>query len=373
MSVRKIRNTWWVDLHFGGARYRKKSPDNSKSGALLFESTLRHKLLIGEPIEKLKEEKKEHPLFEEFAWHWFETYAKSNNKKSEISNKEIALRVHLVPFFGKTRIDKITNIQIEEFKAKKVKTKIVNKTINNLLTILSKCLHTAKDWLEFDRIPQIQKLKVPPQRFDFLTIEESNLLLKHAEGIWRDVFLVLLKTGMRKGELLALTWENINWDRAQIVVSQSMWEREITSTKSDRIRYIDMTREVFSCLQERKKPRGFVFTNEQDNHFSMRRINDALEQTCKKAHLRKITVHTLRHTFASHLAMAGAPLQAIQGLLGHSDIQTTMRYAHLSKSIYKDTINLLEPKSVNINFRQHTVNTSEIKRKISTDESQTFR
>ena len=357
MSVRKIRNTWWVDIHFNGFRYRKKSPDNSKAGAQTYESLLRQKLAKGESINKPKDKEIELPKFEEFAWKWFEIYAKPNNKDSEVSNKEIALRVHLVPFFGKTKIDKITNQQIEEYKATKVKTHLANKTINNHLVILSTCLHTAKDWLNFEKTPKIQKLKVPSQKFDYLTTEEMDILLKNASGIWHDVFLVALKTGMRKGELLALVWENINWKTGQVIVSQSMYNRIITSTKSNRIRYVDMTKEVYGCLWERRKSRGFVFTDENDKHFSMRRINDVLKRTCKRAGIRQITVHTLRHTFASHLAMAGAPIQAIQGLLGHSDIQTTMRYAHLSPSIYKETINLLEPDLVNINFRQHTVNT----------------
>ncbi len=218
-------------------------------------------------------------------------------------------------------------------------------------------MHCAKDWLELDKIPKILKLKEEPHQFDFLSVKESEILLQHAKGIWYYVFLILLKTGIRKGELLALTWNSINFETSKITISQSMCNRVITSTKSNRIRYVDMTREVFTCLRSRKKSKGFVFSDDEDNHFSMRRINDVLTKLCKDSGFRKITVHALRHTFASHLAMAGAPLQAIQGLLGHSDIQTTMRYAHLSQSVYKDTIKLLEPKPVNLNLGQHTVNT----------------
>lgn len=365
MSIRKIRNTWWVDIHYNGKRYRKKCPGTSKSNAILYESTLIQKLIKGESINIEKEDEKEFPTFKAFAEKWLETYAKPNNKASEVRNKERALRVHLVPFFGHLRVNKIPNLKVEEYKEKKTQTDICNKTINNHLTVLSTCLRTAQDWLEFEKIPKIKKLKVAPQQFDYLTQEESEQLLKHAKGIWYDVFLLLLKTGMRKGELLALTWENINWHNGQIIVSQSMSDRIITSTKSNRIRYIDMTRELYNCLYKRKEKKGFVFADDESKHFSMRRLNDTLDQICKKAGLRKITVHTLRHTFASHLAMAGAPLQAIQGLLGHADIQTTMRYAHLSKSIYKETIGLLEPKPVNIDFRQHTVNTFEKVRKLN--------
>ena len=66
-------------------------------------------------------------------------------------------------------------------------------------------------------------------------------------------------------------------------------------------------------------------------------------EACKNANLRFITVHTLRHTFASHLVMKGAPLIAVQQLLGHSDIRITMRYAHLTQPALREAINLLDP------------------------------
>jgi integrase len=354
MSIRIISGSWYVDFQFNGKRYRKRSPINTRSGAKHYETRLRIKVSKGEPIVEKK--KKSMPTFKEFAWKWFNLYAKPNNKASEISNKEIALRIYLVPFFGKTRMDKISSLQIEEYKAKMVKTtKLSGKTINNHLTALSKCLRCAEDWDVITKVPKIQKLKTSPHKFDFLTKEESELLLKNSPGIWHDVFLILLKTGMRRGELLALTWENINWRRKQITIGQSMYNRIITSTKSNKIRYIDMTSDVYECLYKRKKETGFVFADEDDKHFSMRRLNDVLDYICKKANLKRVTPHVLRHTFASHLAMAGAPIPAIQGLLGHSDIKTTMRYAHLSSSTYKETIDLLEPSPKSGKFRQYGV------------------
>ncbi|MCX6154059.1 MAG: tyrosine-type recombinase/integrase, partial [Candidatus Kapabacteria bacterium] len=65
----------------------------------------------------------------------------------------------------------------------------------------------------------------------------------------------------------------------------------------------------------------------------------------RKAHMRKIGWHTFRHTFASHLAQHGVAIQLIKELLGHSDITTTMRYAHLSPSALREAMNVLEPRS----------------------------
>ncbi len=342
MSIRKMKKSWWIDFRFDHIRYRKRSPDNSKAGAQAYEALLRQKLARGESIDRIETLDTKLPDFKEFAWKWFEVYAKANNKRSEIKNKEIALRVHLVPFFGKTRIDKISGLQVEEYKAEKVKSKrLVNKTINNHLTIFAKCMLNAQEWLDLNKIPKIKKLVVPPQKFDFLTVEESKTLLEHSGGIWHDLFLVALKTGLRHGELLALSWEDINWKNNQITIRRSMYKDEITSTKSNRIRYIDMIDDVIRCLYPQRKQRGFIFRDEKDKYFTRWRIKDTLEQICRKANMRRITCHVLRHTFASHLAMAGATIQSIQQLLGHSDIQTTMRYAHLNQSALKSTIDLL--------------------------------
>ena len=93
MGARKRNNKWWVDFCFNRSRYRRPSPENSKAGALAWELVLKYKLARGEPLDP---EKKKIPAFRDFAWDWFETYAKNNNKHSEIISKETILRVHLV-------------------------------------------------------------------------------------------------------------------------------------------------------------------------------------------------------------------------------------------------------------------------------------
>ena len=89
----------------------------------------------------------------------------------------------------------------------------------------------------------------------------------------------------------------------------------------------------------------------------------ALYRACRQSKLKEIGWHTLRHTFASHLAQKNISLKAIQELLGHSNIMTTMRYAHLSPSELQSAIDCLEPK--NNNFGQLAVNPDKFSLKIS--------
>src|ERR1700758_5053472 len=111
MAVRKIRNSWGVDIRADYVRYRKRSPENTKAGAEAYEAVLRHRLAQGEPIDRPKDIT--HPLFEEFAWQWFNEYVVPNNKYSEQRNKKHILRASLVPFFSKASIDQINAQGIE--------------------------------------------------------------------------------------------------------------------------------------------------------------------------------------------------------------------------------------------------------------------
>src|SRR4051812_16290490 len=117
MSVRKDKNSWWVDFRFNHVRYRKRSPDNSKGGAQAYEALLRQRLARGEALDNGLTP---HPTFEEFAWKWFQEYVVPNNRFSEQRIKSYTLKSSLIPFFGKLPIDEIRTQHIEQYKARKV-------------------------------------------------------------------------------------------------------------------------------------------------------------------------------------------------------------------------------------------------------------
>ncbi len=145
-------------------------------------------------------------------------------------------------------------------------------------------------------------------------------------------------------ELQALQWTDINWSNKTLNVRHA-WcalNNALESTKSNKERHIPLTAQLHNMLAARKQPSGFVFLDERGRRFESKRLNQEIAIACSKAGIREITCHALRHTFASHLTMKGAPLKAIQELLGHANIQTTMRYAHLAPSSLKDAVSLLD-------------------------------
>lgn len=144
MTARRIRQSWWVDLRFDHRRYRKRSPENSRTGAIAYEATLRHKLARGEDIDG-RNASTTRVSFAEFVPKWFAEYVVPNNKPSEQKAKKYALSASLVPSFGRMLVSDIGVRDVEQYKAKLVREGKSHKTINNRLTILRKCLHTAYD------------------------------------------------------------------------------------------------------------------------------------------------------------------------------------------------------------------------------------
>ena len=357
MSIYKRKGgKYWIGFRYDKVRYRKSSPVNSYAGAKAYEALIRQKLARGEPITAIVEKPKEVITFKEFSKTWLSTYVKNNNRLSEQQHKEGCLRLYLVPFFGKYPLDKISNLDVENFKAKIMKTKLCEASINHFLSTLSTCLKTAVDLGIIKSIPRIKRLRVAPDKFDYLTEEEAELLLAHAEGLIKEMIIFALKTGVRFGELIALDWNDVDFQEKQITIRRSIVRGIMGGTKSNKIRYIPLIQSVSDMLIKRSKDNGFVFLR-NGKPFTQHYCCKKLYQACRKSGLRKIGWHKLRHTFASHLAQRGINVQTIKELLGHASIMTTMRYAHLSPSTLRVAMNVLEPRwSQKINIG-HTVAT----------------
>lgn len=370
MGVRKRENKWWVDFSFNRARYRRPSPENSRAGAQAYEALLKQRLARGEPVYGVEASK---TAFKDFAAEWFQTYVKNNNKPSEVASKETILRVHLLPFFGRMNLEKINNFEVEKYKAKKIAAGLNLKTVNNHLAVLRMSLRCALEWELIKLAPVIKRLTLPPQKYDYLTVEECGDLINAAEGIWQDMIVTALGTGLRFGELIALTWDDVNMQLKELTVRQAFSRGVLGSPKNNRTRRMPMTDSVYETLKHLQKNESYVFTSDGRPLRQVACIKK-LQRICKKAGLRKIGWHCLRHTFASHMAQAGANLVAVQNLLGHSDIRTTMRYAHINGDTLREAIHVLNrertPKKIchdSVTGPQFEVNMSDISNGKDTD------
>lgn len=344
MAQRKIRGWYWVDFRHNRIRYRKKSPINTKAGAAEYETTLRLRLARGENIDAapIAPTAAAAETFADFSEHWCNTYVLPNNKLSERQTKRIILTRHLRPAFGPCPLASIGVEEIEIYKAQKLQEGLHPKTVNNHLAVLGRCLRSAEEWGRLPRAPQMRTLRVPPPAFDFLLPDESATLLSaRSEPHWRDMVLVGLRTGLRRGELLALQRDDADLERRTLRVSRSFVQGVLDTPKSNRARTIPLTADV--CAVFARAPRdGFVFGRRDERPHSPEVAEKAIKRLCAEVGLRPVGWHALRHTYASDLVAAGVPLLAVQQLLGHASITMTMRYAHLAPSALRGAVDTLE-------------------------------
>ena len=174
----------------------------------------------------------------DFAEEFLDVYAATNNKYSTLTAKKSAFKHHLLPAFGRYRLDEIGMRDLEAYKAKKLAAGLKPKSLNNHLIMLRKALSVAVDWELLSHVPKVRWLKGPQPEFDFLTFEEAERFLDAADPEWRPIFTLALRTGLRIGELRALRKGNW-WRRREsklptLVASRVATRAKVTVRACDR-------------------------------------------------------------------------------------------------------------------------------------------
>lgn len=343
-STGATRTFWMVDVDIrfpDGRRLRERrvSPVQTKRGAEAYERQLREEMM--NPTAHAPQQ--EVPTLEKFSDEFLTNYAVVNNKPSEVRMKRSVYKHHLLPMFGKRKLDEIGPRQIEAYKARKLADGLSKATVNNHLTMLRKTLNVAQEWGVVEHVPKFVWLKLPKPEFDFLDFEESDRLIAGADDAWRPFVVTALRTGLRLGELMGLRWDDVDLKKGMLVVRQSVWRGKAGTPKSGRTREIPLSDQARAALSAHRHRKGeLVFCDEIGAYLTEGACKWPLIRACKRAGLRKVGWHTLRHTFASQLVMRGVPLKAVQELLGHATMEMTMRYAHLSPEVRRDAVMVLD-------------------------------
>jgi len=336
-----------VQVPFGETtRYREVPKIQTRRGAEKHQRQRIAELLSGRSQDKevqALEKKKAVPTVAEFRKDFMTDYAEVNNKPSEIETKTMIFSLHLVPALGHLPLDTVGDLEIEKYKGLKLKEGLSPKTINNHLIVLRCMLGKAEDWKLIAKAPKIKWLKVPEADFDFLSFEEAENFLAAGEGEWLAMSAVAMKAGLRQGELLALRWRDVDFTVAKINVRQNVVRGKKGTPKGYESRSIPVSPVLLDILKRHRHLKGeLVFCDQDGRMLTKNMCRRPLYDICKRAGLRQVGWHVLRHTFASHLVMRGVPIKVVQELMGHKDIKTTMRYAHLSPNMGQDAVALLD-------------------------------
>ena len=210
-------------------------------------------------------------------------------------------------------------------------------SVNREMALLGHMFNKAVEWDMLEASPfkkgKRLMLKENNHRLRFLTDHEIEVLLTECSPHLYPIVETALLTGMRRGELLSLKWEQV---RNGFIY--------LTETKSGKARQIPINDRLAQVLKELRQKNQlkspYVFCDSQGRRFH--EVKRSFASACRRAGLEDFRFHDLRHTFASHLVMNGVSLKAVQELLGHADMKMTMRYAHLSQAHLREAVGVLD-------------------------------
>lgn len=190
------------------------------------------------------------------------------------------------------------------------------------------------DLLESNPLADVKMPKVP-ETYHFFEKEEVQALIENAKEPLKSGIIILVYTGLRRSELFNVRWKDVDLQDNSIRV----WPYEGFVPKGKRIRVVPLNPKVWKTLKALKQKNDgseLVYRPYGSIHTLRKKFKKLVRELGLDGKL-----HDLRHTFASHLAMGGVPIPVIQNMLGHTDIKTTMKYAHLSPNQNHIAINKL--------------------------------
>ena len=328
MAVYKKGRSWYIDYYVNGVRKRKKVGP-FKHIADLALAQVQVKIAKGEYLGIYEEKKL---TFRQFAPEYL-AYSQANKRMSSYCRDRIVVDRWLIPVFGDRYLFDMTLAAAERYKQQRLES-VDPATVNKEVNCLKAMLNTAVRWgyLKENPLKGMSALKEPPGRLRYLAPDETTRLIAACDTppYLRPIVDLAMHTGMRRSEILALRWGDVDLRRRTITLSH---------TKNNERRVIPINDTVAAAL--RAWPR-IVGSDAIFPDLNGPMVTRAFERACRKADVPNLRLHDLRHTFASYLAMGGCNLRAIQQLLGHKDLRMTARYAYLSADHLQQAVNSLD-------------------------------
>ncbi len=274
-----------------------------------------------------------------------------------------------------TPLPDISHVLIDKWRTQKLKDGLQPSTINRRVTLLRGLLSRAVEWevihehpfkklkdLKIDKRPKVRYLSDDENRRLIDVLQERDEEIKQARERgnqhrqergyellpslldWRygdrmtPMVLLSLKTGMRKGEVFDLRWQDINYDTQQVTVMG-------TISKSSNTRHIPLNSTAIDTLKTWQKQAPATEPNDRvfpaDKGGRLDNVKKSWLGILERAKISSFRWHDMRHDFASQLVMKGVPLNTVRELCGHASMDTTLRYAHLAPDHKQDAVDLL--------------------------------
>lgn len=316
-------------------------------GRIIFESSHSTKFRDAETLliqrKQAIKEGKQPETIKRIGNHSFKELAEKYHAWIEGRQKSAKVKGYIIgqlqAIFGSLPLRRFNPFIIEQLQSDLMSKGLRNSSCNKVLNVLKHMFTKAVEWDMVEeevlkRIRKVKLLKDDSKRLRYLSIEEIQSLLKACDDHLRPIVITALNTGMRKGEILSLKWENIDLKHGFILLDK---------TKNDERREIPINSTLKAVLQslQRRLDTPYVFYDPKTGK-PYRDIKRSFNTALRKAGIRDFHFHDLRHTFASHLVMSGVDLTTVSKLLGHKSLTMTLRYSHLAPSHMVKAVQTLE-------------------------------
>ncbi len=366
-----------------GSIYKRKS-DNKCVGSLTLDNGKR-KVVYGKTQKEVQDKLKEalyeqqkgtlvatsQQTIEQFLTDWLENTYKRRIRPRTYERYQEAIKLHIVPASGRHQLQKLTPQHVQSFYAREEKNGLAPATIIYYHSVLHNALNMAVKWGLINR--NVCDVVSPPRKTRYeiqpLNTEQIQKLLSVLSGHkWEALFTLAIVTGLRRGEILALKWQDINVDTGTLQVRRIL-SRVPTNTPDRHHVYVEaepktqksrrnvviaplaiVTLRKHQALQVEARTlagkdwleNDYVFCTACGNHLGPNYVVDVLKGLLKQAGLPSIRFHDLRHSAASLLLSLGTHPKVVQELLGHTHISMTLDiYSHVLPGMQQEAMNKL--------------------------------
>lgn len=357
---RKGSGEWWLFITHNGQR-KSKRVGRDKVEAQKIAKILEAKLVLG---EFRLDGDKTLPRFREYAQEWLENTVKSTRSISTYERYRDILAKYVLPGIGEKNLDKITRSDVRKVLLGVHQRGLSSSSVRLTRDVIGGIMVTAVDeeLIGSNPVSNILKRmgleKTVKGAIESLTpAEVKHFLDVCSEGFpeYFPFFLCAFRTGMRLGELLALQWGDVDWNQSYIQVERSFKRGKIGKTKTGKSRRVDMSEQLKLILRklltQRKREAlkavegeeiAWIF-HQNGSPISQNSVRNVFKRILKKAGMRQIRIHDIRHTFASLLLTNGETPVYVKEQMGHSSIQITVDiYGHLIPSSNRQAVNRLD-------------------------------
>ncbi|WP_432352697.1 tyrosine-type recombinase/integrase [Sporosarcina sp. A2] len=343
MAVKKDDKTkkwFFYGIHSDGKQYKRRGFETKKAAQI---AELKY---LDEYDAK---DTGEGMTFAELAKEYLQWYEKRRKASSYLKISSI-VNVHLVPYFGHMDIADIRPRDVTKYQdtiIDKHKPSHVKKIHTTLAATLKHA--TKQEYITTNAATIAGNVELEEDKMiNYWTLEEFKRFISVVEDpLYHALFMTLYYSGMRKGELLALTWGDIDFENNKINVDKTDYNRQVTTTKTKSSRrVIAMPTHVMRLLSKLKTKHDkmtYVVFGEFHDSLSTSTLDRKYAEYIKESGVKRIRIHDFRHSHASYLINKGIIISVVAARLGHSDPATTLNvYSHLYPTTEKEAVLTME-------------------------------